>query len=80
MPTGREQAVRERAYHLWEEEGRPEGRADAHWHEARRQVMLEAGEGEPVARPEPELPPGDRPEPQPEPPADPLRGGPPPEA
>lgn len=22
---------RERAYHLWEAEGRPEGRAEAHW-------------------------------------------------
>ncbi|MDO9710609.1 DUF2934 domain-containing protein [Paracraurococcus lichenis] len=29
--TDREQRVRERAYHLWEAEGRPEGRADAHW-------------------------------------------------
>jgi hypothetical protein len=71
---GQEQQVRERAYRLWEEEGRPEGRADAHWHEARRQVMLEAGLGEPVTRPEPEPPPEGRPEPQPEPPADPLRG------
>jgi hypothetical protein len=29
-----EQAVRERAYALWEEEGRPEGRAEEYWHRA----------------------------------------------
>jgi hypothetical protein len=27
-----EQAVRERAYLIWESEGRPEGRADDHWY------------------------------------------------
>jgi hypothetical protein len=27
----KEQAIRERAYHIWEREGRPEGRADDHW-------------------------------------------------
>jgi hypothetical protein len=27
----REQSVRERAYFLWEREGRPEGRAHVHW-------------------------------------------------
>jgi Protein of unknown function (DUF2934) len=26
-----EQRIRERAYQLWEAEGRPEGRAEAHW-------------------------------------------------
>jgi Protein of unknown function (DUF2934) len=26
-----EQAVRERAYFIWEQEGRPEGRAQYHW-------------------------------------------------
>jgi DUF2934 family protein len=26
-----EQAIRERAYFIWEREGRPEGRAGAHW-------------------------------------------------
>jgi hypothetical protein len=26
-----EKAVRERAYFIWESEGRPEGRADDHW-------------------------------------------------
>ena len=29
--TDREQQVRERAYYMWEAEGRPHGRADIHW-------------------------------------------------
>jgi hypothetical protein len=33
--TGR---IRERAYSLWEQEGRPEGRAEEHWHAARREL------------------------------------------
>jgi hypothetical protein len=66
-----EARIRERAHRLWEEEGKPEGRNREHWAEAERQVMIEQGMGEPVD-PTPELPPGRRPEPQPEPPADPL--------
>ncbi|MEN0075882.1 MAG: DUF2934 domain-containing protein [Paracraurococcus sp.] len=31
-----EQRIRERAYHIWESEGRPEGQAEAHWDKARR--------------------------------------------
>ncbi len=30
MTTETEQRIRERAYAIWEAEGRPEGRADAH--------------------------------------------------
>ena len=30
----REMRVRDLAYAIWEEEGRPEGRADDHWHKA----------------------------------------------
>jgi hypothetical protein len=33
--------TRERAYFLWEQEGRPEGRADEHWHAARRHLRRE---------------------------------------
>jgi hypothetical protein len=29
------QRIRERAYHLWESEGRPEGRAEEYWERAR---------------------------------------------
>jgi hypothetical protein len=67
-----ESRIRERAHRLWEEESRPDGREREHWAEAERQVVLEQGMGEPV-EPAPELPPGQRPEPQPEAPAEPLR-------
>jgi Protein of unknown function (DUF2934) len=33
------------AYQLWEEEGRPEGKAEAHWHQACL-VVMSLGEGE----------------------------------
>jgi hypothetical protein len=36
-----EQAVRERAYFLWEVDGRPEGGADDYWHRAREQHLRE---------------------------------------
>ena len=31
----REQRIRERAYHLWQEAGSPDGRMDEFWHRAR---------------------------------------------
>ncbi len=34
----REQAVRERAYAIWEEEGRPHGRDLDHWHRAAAEI------------------------------------------
>jgi hypothetical protein len=30
----RNRRIRERAYQLWEADGRPEGRADTYWHRA----------------------------------------------
>jgi len=38
-----EQRIRDRAHKLWEEEGRPEGRAEMHWAQARALVASEAG-------------------------------------
>ena len=35
--------VEQRAYELWEREGRPEGRHDHHWAEAERQIAAESG-------------------------------------
>lgn len=67
-----QQKIRTRAYELWEANGRPEGQEHEHWLEAERQVMQEQGLGEPAGT-QPQLAPGDRPEPQPEIPADPLR-------
>ena len=34
-----DQIIRERAYHLWMQEGCPEGRADYHWHLAHQEVL-----------------------------------------
>lgn len=34
-----EQAIRERAYHLWLESGSPHGDADAHWLAAQREIL-----------------------------------------
>lgn len=36
--------IRARAYQLWEEEGRPEGRAEQHWFTARESVAIEEGQ------------------------------------
>jgi hypothetical protein len=36
-----EQIVRDRAYLLWEQEGRPEGRADEYWHRAQNLHLQE---------------------------------------
>lgn len=36
-----EERIRRRAYQLWEAEGRPEGRAQAHWARACAQVAVE---------------------------------------
>jgi hypothetical protein len=38
-PAGDLQAqIRQRAYELWERDGRPEGRDDVHWAEAEREI------------------------------------------
>ena len=36
-----EQRIKERAYRLWEEEGYPEGRDEAHWELARELIAIE---------------------------------------
>ena len=36
-----EDHIRRRAYHLWEEAGRPEGRSDEFWHAARAEIADE---------------------------------------
>jgi len=41
MSESREQAVRERAYALWEQDGRPEGRSVAHWSQAEAEIGAE---------------------------------------
>jgi hypothetical protein len=40
-PQGLEAIIRERAYLLWEQDGAPEGSADAYWYRARDQRLRE---------------------------------------
>ena len=45
-PESMDGQVQERAYALWEQEGKPEGRAEEHWRQARSELGLEtAGQG-----------------------------------
>lgn len=37
--------IRERAYHIWEREGRPHGRDFEHWVRAQVELVAEAGNG-----------------------------------
>ncbi|MFC6489384.1 DUF2934 domain-containing protein [Nitratireductor sp. GCM10026969] len=49
MIPGNEDKIRARAYEIWEQEGRPSGRAEEHWEKARREIE----DGQPAAVPEP---------------------------
>jgi len=40
-----EEAIRERAYHLWVAAGQPHGSADAHWLNAQREILATSLEG-----------------------------------
>lgn len=44
MDNDRNQNLRERAYRIWEDQGRPEGRHEDHWHEAERSFEGEVPE------------------------------------
>lgn len=41
---GDEESIRRKAYELWEGEGRPEGRHDEHWRQARESVQTKSGD------------------------------------
>jgi hypothetical protein len=43
--TNLEEAIRERAYHLWTADGQPEGKADAYWLNAQREILTTSLEG-----------------------------------
>lgn len=43
--TNLEEAIRERAYHLWTADGQPEGRAEVHWLKAQREILTTSMEG-----------------------------------
>ncbi|WP_159711098.1 DUF2934 domain-containing protein [Geminicoccus flavidas] len=50
MPQDREALIRERAYQIWIERGRPEGQDEANWHEAIEQVEREQQAGAKMAQ------------------------------
>ena len=52
MAEDREQRIRLRAYTIWEREGRPEGREQEHWEQARREIEAEDRAGAAPAREE----------------------------
>jgi hypothetical protein len=43
--TNLEEAIRERAYHLWVADGQPDGKADLYWLNAQREVLTTSLEG-----------------------------------
>jgi hypothetical protein len=51
MDKETEQLIRERAYVLWDKDGRPEGRAEEYWRRAEEEIMNQsvAGEEDPLA-------------------------------
>jgi len=49
MQDNLEHLIRARAHQLWEQEGRPDRRADDHWREARKLVEVE-GMKQPIAK------------------------------
>ncbi len=71
-----EDRIRRRAHAIWEREGRPEGRHQEHWEQARREIEAEEGAAAPDASPRPAAvggaPPRTERAPEPSPPPDPL--------
>jgi hypothetical protein len=43
--AAQQQRIRERAYHLWDSEGRPDGRETEYWERARELVGIEESPG-----------------------------------
>ncbi|EWY38912.1 hypothetical protein N825_10555 [Skermanella stibiiresistens SB22] len=57
-PSNRDELIRQRAHEIWLREGRPSGREDQHWHQAKDEVAVEedgslsvAGEEDPEPMP-----------------------------
>lgn len=45
MDSDLEARIRTRAYHIWENDPSPDGNAEKHWEEARRQIEAEGNVG-----------------------------------
>lgn len=50
MADDKEDRIRQRAYEIWEREGRPHGRHEDHWHEASRGAPGDVGAAQPKPR------------------------------
>jgi hypothetical protein len=54
-PSDRDARIRDRAYQIWDREGRPHGHEEAHWQQATREIEAEetgpAGSKKAPARP-----------------------------
>jgi hypothetical protein len=48
MQDNLEHLIRARAHQLWEQEGRPDGRAEDHWFAARKLVEIEGAKQPPA--------------------------------
>jgi hypothetical protein len=70
MERDREQRIRERAYQIWEREGKPQGRDAQHWQQAAAEVEAEAAVSVGMADADP---PPEEPQPPPGPPPPPMR-------
>jgi hypothetical protein len=46
MPVTEEQ-IRTLAFHLWEEDGSPDGRSEEYWEKARQQLVADGSTAEP---------------------------------
>lgn len=46
MDNDLEARIRTRAYHIWENDPSPDGNAEKHWEEARRQIEAEGGDSQ----------------------------------
>lgn len=42
--SDRDERIRQRAYEIWEREGRPGGMEEKHWHQAAEEIAAEEGQ------------------------------------
>jgi hypothetical protein len=46
MEKPTEEQIRRRAHEIWERNQRPDGRDDEFWHQAKKELLHEAGQGD----------------------------------
>lgn len=56
MSDEKQKQIEERARQIWQREGRPEGRAEAHWKQAEQELAAEAGQAGSAEQPAPYVP------------------------